>query len=48
MNQHYVEIELDGIVCAKRFPFAGKPSEEDARQYFREFGYRVGISVKFC
>jgi hypothetical protein len=48
MKNYFVEIELDGTVCAKSFKSASRPTEEDARRYFRDLGYKVGLHVRFC
>lgn len=46
MLMFYVEIELDGVLCAKRCPRYKTPegfSDHGAiRQYFAELGYKVG------
>ena len=51
MGKHYyVEIELNGCICAKRFCYEGveRPKEEDVRIHFRGLGYLVGNHVRFC
>ena len=42
----YVEIELDGVTCAKRCPNFrtddGRPDFDAIREYFGSMGYSVG------
>ena len=54
MKYKYVEIELDGTITAKRIPEDqikydkdGSIIRESIREYFRQFGYKVG-HIRIC
>lgn len=48
----HVEIELDGVVCAKRCPAFKTPEgfQDHAaiREYFVDLGYSVGTRIRIC